>query len=184
MTRIFTLVALVFMAGLTAVAQTTFTKGYVVMASGDTIRGEIKHNPKKEFAQFSKVTIKLSETETKTLKAEKVKLYSYGATTFISRLVDGEQVFMKRISEGAIDLYEWQYEAYRGNEVVIRSDFYLEKEGEAEPVRVKEGKFTKQVAEIMSDNEDIVKELEEKKYNYENISEVVDNYNQWAKQKS
>ena len=184
MIRIITLASFLLVANF-ASAQVTFTPGYVLLNTGDTIKGEIKNNPKKQFDLFSKVMVKITEEQKKSYKADKVKMYVFGETTFISKQMDGEMVFMRRLSEGAIDLYEFQYEWINSkNETEIRSEYYLEKEGHAELVRIKSGRFRKQVAEIMSDNGEIVKEIEEKKYEVENIAEVVDNYNKWAKGKS
>lgn len=184
MIRILTLASFALLANYAA-AQVTFTPGYVVLNTGDTIKGEIKNNPKKQFDLFSKVLVKLDEERRKTYKADKVKSYTFEDNTFIAKKMDGEMVFMKRISEGAIDLYEFQYEWINAkNETEIRSEYYVEKEGTEEPVRIKSGRFRKQIAEIMSDNEEIVKELEDNKYDVENLAEVVENYNKWAKGKS
>lgn len=183
MIRIFTLASFIILANLAA-AQVTFTPGYVVLNTGDTIKGEIKNNPKKQSELFSKVLVKIDEQQKKSYKADKVSIYTFGESTFISRNMDGEMVFMRRISEGAIDLYEFQYEWINAkNETEVRSEYYLEKEGHKEPVRVKSGRFRKQVAEIMADNEQIVKDLEENKYDVQNIAEVVESYNKWAKGK-
>lgn len=169
---------------LSAMSQTEFTPGYVITTKGDTIKGEIKHNPKKEFDLFSKVTVKIAENQNKTLKADKVKMYAFGENQFISSTVDGEPAFMKLLTKGAITLYEWQYEWVNAkNETEYRTEYYMQKEGEAEPVRIKSGKFRKQVAEMISDNQELVKELEDKKYDYDNLSEVVESYNKWVKQK-
>jgi hypothetical protein len=184
MTRILTLASFLLISSF-ASGQVTFTPGYVVLNTGDTIKGEIKHNPKKQFDLFSKVMVKIDEQQRKSYKADKVKSYTFGETTFIAKNMDGEMVFMKRISEGAIDLYEFQYEWINAkNETEIRSEYYLEKEGSAEPVRIKSGRFRKQIAEMMADHQELVKDLEEKKYDVENLAEVVESYNKWAKTKS
>ena len=62
------------------------------------------------------------------------------------------------------------------NEIKVKSDYYMEKDG-GEFVKIKSGKFKKQVTEVMADNEEIVKALEEKKYDYDNIVELFKAYN-------
>jgi hypothetical protein len=47
-------------------------------------------------------------------------------------------------------------------------------------VKIKSGKFKKQLGEAMADNEEIIKALEDKKYEYENIVELFDAYNKSA----
>lgn len=185
MKKLITLCALIATGSFCAMAQATFTPGYVITTKGDTIKGEIKHNPKKQHDLFTKVTVKLAENQNKTLKADKVKMFAFGTSTFISTMIDGEPAFLKILSTGAITLYEWQYEWLNAkNETEYKTEYYLQKDGEAEPTRIKSGRFRKQVAEMIGDNEELVKDLEEKKYEYENLSEVVDHYNKWVKQKS
>ena len=48
------------------------------------------------------------------------------------------------------------------NEVKVKSDYYMEKEA-GEFVKIKSGKFKKQIVDVMGDNEEIVKGIEEKK---------------------
>ena len=67
------------------------------------------------------------------------------------------------------------------NEIKVKSDYYMERNGESGPVKIKSGKFKKQVGEVMSDNADIVKALEEKKYDFENIVEGFDSNNKVSK---
>jgi hypothetical protein len=185
MKKLFTLCALAAVISFNAAGQSVFTPGYVITVKGDTIKGDIKHNPKKEFDLFTKVTVKIAENQNKTLKADKVKMFSFAGNTFISTMVDGEPAFLRILSTGAITLYEWQYEWINTkNETEYKTEYYMQKQGEAEPTRIKAGRFRKQVAEMISDNEDLVKELEEKKIEYNNLAEVIENYNKWAKQKS
>lgn len=185
MTKFFTLVVLALVCSLSAMAQSAFIPGYVVTTKGDTLKGEIKYNPKKPFLQFRKVSIKISETEMKTLKADKVKKYMMGDTTYISWFLEEEQVFIKCLSTGAITLYEAQFEFINSkNETEIESQFFIQKNGSAEMEKLKSAKFRKQVAEYVSDNAELVKELEEKKYEFENLPDVVNTYNEWVKQKS
>ena len=160
-------------------AQTKYYKGYVVLLNGDTLNGEIKKNSKKEFDNFSKASFKNEAGEIKTYHADKVKEYVVDGATFISRNIDGDQIFVKRLSKGVVNLYEVQVEVMQMNEIRVKSDYYMEKEA-GEFVKIKSGKFKKQIVDVMGDNQEIVKGIEDKKYDYDNILEVFNVYNKPA----
>lgn len=163
-------------------AQAKYYPGYVIMLKGDTLKGEIKKNPKKEFDNFVKAAYRKSEGgEIKTFNPTKITEYCVDGFKYVSRNIDGEQVFIKLISSGAVNLYEAQLEVYQMNDIKIKSDYFMERSGEAGPIKIKSGKFRKQVQEVMSDNEDIVKGLEDKTYDFDNIVEVFNTYNKSAK---
>jgi hypothetical protein len=161
----------------TASAQVKYSPGYVIMLNGDSLKGEIKRNLKREYDNFTKASFRKKEGgEVKSFSPAKIKEYCVDGIIFVSRNVDGEQVFVKCISRGVMNLYESQIEVMQMNEIKVKSDYYLEKSG-GEFVKVKSSKFKKQMTDAMADNEEIVKALEEKKYDYENIVEVVNAYN-------
>lgn len=170
-------VATVLVFNTAVVAQAKFLQGYVILLNGDSLKGEIKTNLKREFDNFAKASFRKKEgSEIKSYTPAKIKEYCVNGTTFVSRNVEGEQVFVKRVSKGAVNLYESQVETMQMNEIKIKSDYYLEKSG-GEFVKVKSSKFKKQMTDVMADNEEIVQALEDKKYDYENIVEVVNTYN-------
>ena len=161
-------------------AQSTYYPGYVVQLNGDTLKGEIKKNPKREGDNFTKAAYRKKDgVDMKTFGPAKIKSYCVDGTIFVSRNVDGDQVFVKQISKGVVCLYEVQVEVMQMNEIKVRSDFYIEKHG-GEFVKIKSSKFKKQMTDAMSDNQEIVKGLEDKTYDYENIVEVVNTYNRAA----
>jgi hypothetical protein len=161
-------------------AQAKYFPGYVVMLNGDTLKGEVKKNPKREFDSFTKAAYRKKEGgEIKTFNPTKIKEYCVEGVIFVSRNVDGEQVFVKRLSKGSVNLYESQIEVLQMNDIKVKSDYYMEKKS-GEFMKIKSGKFQKQVVEAMSDNEEIVKALEEKKYEYGNIVELFNAYNKSA----
>lgn len=173
-------VAAVMAFNTSAFAQAKYFPGYVIMLNGDSLKGELKKNPKREFDNFSKASFRKKEgAEVKSFNASKIKEYCVDGTIFVSRNVDGEQVFVKCITRGVVSLYEVQIEVMQMNEIKVKSDYYMERHG-SEFVKVKSSKFKKQMTDAMSDNEEIVKALEEKKYDYENIVEVVNAYNKSA----
>jgi hypothetical protein len=182
--RIFSLTVVVVAAVMafssSASAQIKYFKGYVLMLNGDTLKGEVKKNLKKEFDNFCRAAYRKSDGgEIKTFRPDKIKEYCVDGVTFVSRNVDGEQVFVKRLSKGTMNLYEAQVEVLQMNDLKVKSDYYMEKEA-GEFVKIKSGKFKKQITDAMGDNQEIVKGLEDKKYDYENIVELFNAYNKAA----
>ena len=178
----FIAVTIVFISSeFTVVAQSSFYPGYIILLTGDTLTGEVKMNPKKDLDMFSKTTFKKGQESPKAYKANKIKEYKVDKTVFVSRNIDGEQVFIKRISTGMVNLYELKIEVLHMNEIKEKIDYYMEKIGEEGPIKIKSGRFRKQVADAMADNEKILQDLEDKKYDFENIVEVFNEYNKTAK---
>lgn len=173
-------VAIVIAFNFNSFAQAKYFPGYVINLNGDTLKGELKKNPKREFDNFAKASYRKKDgSEIKTFNPTKIKEYCVDGTTFVSRNVDGDQVFVKRLSKGSVNLYESQVEVLQMNDIKVKSDYFMEKQA-GEFVKIKSGKFKKQVTEVMSDNEEIVKALEGKKYEYENIVELFNAYNKSA----
>jgi len=173
-------VAVVMVFNFNGLAQAKYFPGYVIMLNGDTLKGELKKNPKREFDNFAKAAYRKKDgSDIKTFNPTKIKEYCVDGVTFVSRNVDGEQVFVKRLSKGTVNLYEAQVEVLVMNDIKVKSDYYMEKEA-GEFVKIKSGKFKKQVEEVMGDNQEIVKALADKKYEYENIVELFKAYNKSA----
>jgi hypothetical protein len=166
---------------LSADAQLIWKKGYVLLTSGDTVKGEIKVNPKKEFDFYSRVMVKRTEDDKKTFTSVKAKEFCFDQTRFVSRLVEGESSFVKCLSAGAINLYEHQYEWQSGNNIVYKSEYFIEKANSTEMVRVKSGHFKKIVEEYMGDNASLLKDVHDKKYDFDQLADVVQQYNDWVK---
>lgn len=162
-------------------AELVYKSGWIVLISGDSVKGDIRVNTKKELPLFQKVAVKNGES-TKTYKPEQVKEYGFETSHFISRKVDGEMQFLKVLSSGRVNLYELQFEEIRGNETVVESEYYIEKnDGTADLQKAKSGKFKKTVAELMSDNTELVTRVQgsDKKYEVAEMQQVCDEYNTW-----
>lgn len=167
-------------------AELVYKTGYVVLISGDSVKGDIRVNTKKELPLYQKVAVKQGEA-TKTYKPEQVKEFGFESTLFIARKVDGEMQFLKVISAGSVNLYELQYELQRGNDLVVESEYYIEKsDGSVELQKAKSGKFKKTVADLMSDNSELVTRVQssDKKYEIAEMKQVCDEYNTWRQQQS
>ncbi len=162
-------------------AQQTFVPGYVVELSGDTLKGEIKINPKKELDLYTRVAFKDANGLQKTYKPGKIKSYGFDKSVFISGVNDDEPVFLKVLSSGILNLYSLQYEVLQMNELKTKHDYFMKPRSGESLIKIKHGRFKKQLAEHMADATELVKKIEEDKHlEFENIALVFDQYNTWA----
>ena len=155
----------------------------MINMTGDTVKGEIKMNPKKEFDNYSKVFFKDASGVQKNYKPDKVKGYGFDNKHFVASKYEGEPSFYKILSHGHIMLFEMMYETQQMNEISQKTEYYLAKKEDTEYSKLKEGKFKKQLGELMKDNPDILANAEDKKFEIEKVVELVNQYNDWAKTK-
>jgi hypothetical protein len=165
-------------------AEHEWKKGYVVLNTGDTVKGEVRLNSKKEVDLYTKVQLKISETEKKSYSPEKIKAYGYEDIRFLSRKVGGEPAFLKVLTAGRINIYEYQYELQRGSSIVSETEYFIEKtdKPDAEPQKLKMSKFKKIVADLMADHTDLVERVqsEDEEFELTNCLQVVQEYNEWS----
>jgi hypothetical protein len=167
-----------------AFSQITFVKGYMITMTGDTLKGEIKTNPKKEFDSFNKVFFKDASGVQKNYKPDKVKGYGFDNKHFIASKYEGEPMFYKILSTGQVMLFEMMYEMQNMNEIVYKTEYYVAKKEDAEYSKLKEGKYKKQLSELMKDNPEILANAnEDKKFEIEKVVTLVNQYNNWAQSK-
>ncbi len=161
-----------------AFAQVKYRKGYVIQLKGDTLKGEIESNSKKEFDNFRKIKFRASAgMPVKSFNASKLKEYRMDSIIFISRKIDDLDVFIKQILTGTHNLYEGRTEETDGKETSYLPDYFYTKSDETILIQDKPSKFKKQMIAFMSDNKEIVKALEEEKYNYASVIELFKAYN-------
>ncbi len=176
------LFALMLVASTSVFSQYSFVSGYVVSLTGDTERVEIRVNPKKTLEQYQKVGYKMANGQQRQFKPNKVKAYGFGDNHFVSGKNDEEDVFYKVLARGDLSLCELQYETLLMNEIVTKDEMYIKKIGETDFRHLKHNKIKKQLKEQMASNNDLVKKLEEKDdLNQEEIVQVFNEYNSWAK---
>lgn len=165
-------------------SQITFVKGYMINLTGDTVKGEIKMNPKKELDNYAKVFFKDPSGIQKNYKPDKIKGYGFDNKHFITSKYDGEPTFFKVLSRGHIMLFEMMYEMQLMNEISQKTEYYLAKKEDTEYEKLKENKYKKQLTELMKDNPEILANADEgKKFEIEKVVEIVNQYNDWAKSK-
>jgi len=113
-----------------AVAQAVYLKGYVIQLTNDTLWGEIKKNTKRDYDNFVKVSYrKNAGNEIKTFGPKKIRSYWVDSLTFVSRMIDEEMVFVKRMSSdtSTVMIYEAQTQYDQMGTIKIGTDYYIEK---------------------------------------------------------
>ncbi|MES2679286.1 MAG: hypothetical protein V4635_05345 [Bacteroidota bacterium] len=161
--------------------KVTFEKGYVVNDKGDTLRGEIKFNPKKEQDCYSKVVFKDESGALKNYKPNKAKAYGFNDQRYVAMEFEGEPKFLRVLAEGEINLYKMMFEDISMNKEVVAGEYFVShKADDKKRTAVKEGKFKKQMTELMKDNTEFINNYEdEKTFNEANAAEVIKKYNAW-----
>lgn len=171
----------------TAQAQITFIKGYLVNEKGDTLRGEVKYNPKKEQDCYNKVFFKDETGAQKNYKpGKKAKAYGFNDQNFVAMEFENEMKFYRVLATGEINLYKMMYEVISMNEPILGGEYFIShKKEETKLTAVKEGKFKKQMTEWMKENPEFIEGYEdEKNLNAENATEVIKKYNAWKEGKT
>jgi hypothetical protein len=154
--------------------------GYIVTMKGDTVKGTVKLNPKKEAEVFEKVNFKDQSGVQKNYKASKIKAYGVEDIHYRSVFEGDEAVFYRVVVSGDINLYEIVVEAVRMNEVTQDHEYYFTDSNNKKLVRVKENKFKKQMTERMKDNTSFIEEYgDDQEFNTEIAAEVISRYNAW-----
>ena len=174
-----TLLALfISLISISANAQIAFVKGYIVNEKGDTVRGEVKINPKKEQDKYNKVFFKDESGMQKNLKPNKVKAYGFEKHNYITMDYEGEPKFYRALVRGEISLYKMMFEVTNMNATSFDGEYFIIRSDEKKMVTVKEGKFKKQLQEMMSGAAGYASDYEgDKKLNEEKAVEVITKYN-------
>ena len=159
-------------------AQITFVKGYIVNEKGDTLRGEVKVNPKKEQDNHNKVFFKDAQGVQKNYKPNKVKAYGFENNHYIAMDVGGEEKYYKAIARGEISLYKMIFEEIKMNESIFEPEYFLIKKGDKKMTDVKVSKFKKQLGEMMSGSAGYASDYEDgKTLDEAKAAEVINKYN-------
>lgn len=160
----------------------SFEKGYIVNEKGDTLRGEVKFNPKKEQDCYNKVFFKDEAGIQKNYKpGKKATAYGFKDQHFIAMDFENEPKFYKILATGEINFYKMLVEEISMNQPVLGGDYFIaHKKDIKDLTAVREGKFKKQMSEWMKDNTEFISDYEdEKTFNEETATEAVKKYNAW-----
>lgn len=174
------LVILISFFSFSVTSQIAFVKGYIVNEKGDTIKGEVKINPKKEQDNYSKVFFKEESGTQKNYKANKVKAYGFDNQNYVAMDYDGELKFYRVLASGSINFYKMMFEITNMNATSYDGEYFISHGENKKLISVKEGKFKKQMTELMKDNTEFISAFEdEKTFNFEKAAEVIKQYNAW-----
>lgn len=145
-----------------SMAQLNFYQGYIINESGDTLKGEIKANPKKELSLYAKVMFRDMQGMTKTYKPDKIKGFGYYNIEkkkwhyFISNQQKEPQFYRIAVQYPVI-IYEYQYEDMQMGEFFTAREYYILHNNEY--IKLKSKKFKKQLSEYI-DNPDVLSEID------------------------
>jgi len=171
-------IAIINIVATTLKAQITFVPGYVVTEKGDTLKGEVKINPKKEQDNHNKVYFKDAQGMQKNYKPNKIKAWGYGNNHYIAMDIGGEEKYYKAIARGEISLYKMIFEEVNMNASNFVADYFLIKEGDKKMTDVKQTKFKKQLGEMMSGAAGYTSDYEDgKTIDEAKAAEVINKYN-------
>ncbi|MCU0359313.1 MAG: hypothetical protein MUF75_01140 [Bacteroidia bacterium] len=173
---------LLLLAIMPAYAQTYYEKGYLVNDKGDTIRGEVKLNQKKEFEVYTKVTFRDEKGIQKNYKIEKVKAYGYKDRQFLKMDYGSEEYFYEVLAVGAISYYKIIFEALYAKTVELETEYFIQKAGSKKVVPMKSSKFKKTMLDWMEDHSEFITAYEEpepKKFDEAKAIEIINQYNAW-----
>lgn len=159
--------------------------GYVVLKTGDTLRGDIIDRDKKTNLRFedSKVKLIISPTEKKSFSATKLKgYYKDNAWYETVEFKEGEYAFMEVVEAGVLTLYKLDLERIKKGELeVYETQYYVKKTKDKGPaLRIKDGNFKKDMSVLCESNQDIVDEINSKDYVFEDIEKLVRDFNKAA----
>ena len=153
-----------------------FEEGYVILSNGDTIEGSIKYKSGEEIKD--KLTLKVNEDDKRTYKAADLTGFMAGETQFVSAKIDEANVFFKTLTEGKLSLYELQIPANQGNSDVFKYVMYIKKAKRKEYTELKASNWKKTVAEMITDNDDIVQQIEKGKVKFDELPALIQLYNE------
>lgn len=158
-------------------AQKGYYEGFVILTSGDTLEGMIKHKSGEEIKE--KISLKVSDEEKYTYKPSDLLRFNAGGDVFVSGQVEGEEgpVFLKLLEEGPINLYEYQYSMDQSGSLIAKYEVYIVIEGKPEMINIKPGNFKKLIAGYVSDYPSLATGVEKNKYKIDDIQKVVHEYN-------
>ncbi len=160
-------------------SQNTQEKGYIVNMKGDTVRGEIRHNPKKEYDNYEKINFKDEKGLQKNYNPEKIKAFGFADQHYVSFGEGEEAFFYRRLTTGAINMYKFMFQGVRMNQISYESEYYLSKNHkDLEPLKMR--RLKKQLTSWMPENDEFIKDYTEpKEFDPADIAERINKYNTW-----
>jgi hypothetical protein len=165
---------------ISAHAQITNVKAYMVLPKGDTVWGTARVNTRKEFYDYEKVSFKDSTGRQKSYDADKILAYGYNDHEFVVRELDGENLFFRILTKGPITFYKLMFPGYRMNKLSWETEYYLSTRDHPQLMVLKEHRMKKQLIQLMEDNPEFINPYDEKLgVEADRILEIIKQYNNW-----
>lgn len=152
--------------------------GLAVSNKGDTLRGDIRWAKKEIYLQ--NMSMKLPDNTSKGISPKNFRYVRVGEYEFESVELPGgekEKVFMKRLSAGKINLYQYDYELYQFNTNTVKSENYIRAGADGEVIKITTSNAYKKLDDLMTDRPDLLKQLEDKHLDFAKLKETIDLYN-------
>lgn len=177
-------IALVLLSGLSLNAQLKkedFTPGTVVLTNGDTLSVLLRDDRDERMSRQIQYWDEQTNTAKRYLPRD-LKYYSINKNNYYSlKTDDGKAVFMHARVEGEASLFGYTYREPKGKKEIV-TDYYVRKRGGGLiMVPDKAAKFRTEMAIYFSDMPQLSTKITEKRYAYNDMEAVVDEYNEWVK---
>ncbi len=103
-----------------------FSKGYYVNLKGDSIRGEVQNNMDRESDFYASFNFKLKGASKGTeFNSKKAKAYGFDETHFTMLKMGDNDVYIKYLEHGRLDLMEYKYAGNGADEGKILSLYFI-----------------------------------------------------------
>lgn len=181
---------LVFIFIFSLLFKSSFSQRYIPGAyytpGGERIEGLIEHIYSAHFGQRPDNAINFK----KTADSKKIKITTEEARSFVSNtdsfiiikdfVISGDvrykEDFVKIVKTGKINLYKHYTTGMRGTYVYKAETYLLEKDGK--PVEVNKRIFKDNFKSFFGDNIELIKKIESKVLSYDDLEQIVEEYNQ------
>ena len=159
-----------------------FVPGKLVLETGDTLTGEIFYRSKDGIKD--RFVLKGKDDQRSYFKVEEVREIHADSSQYIKAKPNKETVFLRVLSKGKLALFEYEYLRDFQGQYTKAYDLYYILEGtdDFKALSTSPRAWRKQMAELMQDNKDLVKQIEEKLYDPEHSQKVFEMYNRWVVQ--
>lgn len=170
-----------------------YTEGYVLMETGDTLRGKIRDNVETE-GDVNKQRIWYVDKAGKTQRISAKKALEYRKNGFPPyrriRTVRGNKKFARVMTEGSVILYKYfnvksagGVRNYGGGMAYdmpadIDVEYYLQRAGKPELVLVPNFNFKSKMAKYFADDPDLKSRIENETVVRVNLTEAIQDYNE------
>jgi hypothetical protein len=163
-----------------------FAPGYYVSLKGDTVRGEVQTNLDKEdmfyksFFYRPKGGGKPAEITTK-----KAKAYGYGDTHFSTLKMDENDVYIRYVERGRLNLFEYKYAKVENGEETFPSTYFIidtratadDKTGTHELMQIPDRNHKKVLAKYFKDQPILLDQVDKWYFKIDEIRKAVSEFN-------